>query len=362
MDAVHAKAVIGLSLNPVGTWGTPGYQFLSLNNDPTKDMVEMPAIQSQAGQIAEDLLIDPIHVDPMTQKPQPLLLSPGEGLTGTCDGHDCPLCNGKLCQANYEIGEITYNPTNGNAELQLYQNNLTKNYAFPGGAPDSAAEDCNAQIALASIEGVNPSTPFTADLSKWVPVLGNPNTWTDPKSGFNPIGGLTGSILNQVSPLNTESGPIAIAQGGSHEGVLGQEVYYGLANVITAFQLSFPYNATQPFANWITCNIGTDSVTGVEFNQGFDPHTVTAYQSPNKNVDGTYHSYAVISNQINESGNGGNAFTIAVVDLDLMLKIVPPLGTYVCPGGVPAGTPGTLPANVVTFLPLCQHGSPSCPY
>ena len=229
---------------------------------------------------------------------------------------------------------------------------------FPGGDPDSAAEDCNAQIGLSSIEG-NPSgnptkggtsTPFVADLAAWVPVLGNPGTWTDPLSGFFP---LLNSVLNQSD--GTESGPIAVAQGTSHEGVLAQETFSGSANTITAFQLNFPYNGTSPFSNWVTCKIGTDPVTGKLFDQGIDPHTVSAYQSPNKNIDNTHHSYAVIANQIPDESS---AFTVAVVDLDMMLNnSIVPSTDNVC-------NSGTLPQNpqVVKFVPLCQHGSLNCPY
>ena len=61
MDALHSKAVIGLSLPPLtGGLGAPGYQFVSLNGNAALDAVEMPAIPSQEGQISEDILIDPV--------------------------------------------------------------------------------------------------------------------------------------------------------------------------------------------------------------------------------------------------------------------------------------------------------------
>jgi hypothetical protein len=174
--------------------------------------------------------------------------------------------------------------------------------------------------------------------------------WSDNESLFYKV---PGSYL--VNGL-TATGPIAIAQGGGHEGILAQESGSSTqsgANIITAFRLKFPFDGINPFDKWITCGLPKIKSTDTyPFQQGGDPHTVTAYQSPTRDIDGTYHSFAVLANRT-------PADTIAVVDLDLMLKIVPPLGTNVCPGGVPAGTPGILPANVVSFVPVCSP-SPSC--
>jgi hypothetical protein len=76
MDALHSKAVIGLSLPPAGIlgFGTPGYQFLDLKPSAASDSFE-PAIKSPAGQISEDLLIDPVSNR---------LLSPSEGVPSRC--------------------------------------------------------------------------------------------------------------------------------------------------------------------------------------------------------------------------------------------------------------------------------------
>ena len=317
MDAIHSKAVVALSLN-----GAPGYQFLDLTNNPANDSVELPAIPSPAGQISEDILIDPI----------------GNRLLSPSEGYYKDVCNGGICHPNYEIGNITYNTITGFPTVQFFQNRLDTLAGFPGGDPDSAAEDCGAQIALSSIEGPNPSTPFIADLTQFHP---SGSKWTDPSSGFF---ALTGSLLNRTDGSGTESGPIAIAQGGSHEGILGQETFNEPANTITAFKLSVPFSASAPFANWITCDIGTDPNTNILFLQGEDPHTISAYQDPNP----PNHSFAVIANQREDAGK---ANTLAIVDLDMMLAL--PQVNGIC-------TAGNLEsAGVVRFVPLCSP-SPSC--
>ena len=146
-----------------------------------------------------------------------------------------------------------------------------------------------------------------------------------------------------------------MAQGGSHEGVAAQETFNSPANTITAFKLNFPYSATAPYKSWITCDIGTDPATNTLFLQGQDPHTINAYQSPNMSSDGTYHSFAVIANQVYDKSE---AYTVAVVDLDMMLLLPQSNGVCTTPGGVLPQSP-----PVVVFVPLCQHGSPSsCPY
>jgi hypothetical protein len=336
VDAIHSKAVIGISLSGSGCGQSldvacpPGFQFLNL----VTDQIETPAWPSNAGQISEDSLIDPIRG---------LLLSAAEGQY--CN----PVPVGG-CHPNYEIGTITY-PVGGNSQLTFSENQLDTLSTWPGGGePDSSAEDCNAQIALASLEGLGnqPSTPFVSGVTPQ-------GTFTNPE-----FSGLQGSYLegNLLYP-GAEAGPIAVAQGGSHEGVLGQETFSVSANTITAFRLHFPYSPTAPFDDWVTCDLG-DISSHFSFKQGIDPHTVTAYMSPNKDpIDGTYHSFAVFSNTPSSEGY------IAVVDLDRMLATTGttyvtrfPLEPHVCsnpPTALywkPLQSIGTLPSTVVTFLPL----------
>jgi hypothetical protein len=289
-----------------GQLGKPGFEFLDLTG-PGAPKFESPPIPSHAGQISEDPLIDPVSTPP-------LLLSPAEGI------YCAP---GYSCVPNYEIADITdtRNPV-------FYQNQ------FPGqnpiGFPDSAGADCNAGIALATMEPNMSlpavSTPYIADFNH----LDLINPWTAPSQFFP----LTGSYLGTGEP---SPGPIAVAQSTNHLGVLGEEAggqYTG--NAITAFQLNLPPWSLNnpPFANWVTCNLGADN--GVTFSQGFDPHTITAYQSKNS----PYHSFAVIA-------NAAPADTLAVVDLDQFVLLPSTISPHICDVGTI-----TQPSTIVKFISL----------
>jgi hypothetical protein len=82
--------------------------------------------------------------------------------------------------------------------------------------------------------------------------------------------------------------------------------------------------------DWVTCSI-------TEFRNGLDPHTVTAYQSPN----GVKDAISVLAN--------GNTLELAVVDLTKMLDpaIVPRTSGA---GLGHACASGDLPDVVVSFV------------
>jgi hypothetical protein len=245
----------------------------------------------------------------------------------------------------------------GNTTLQFYENRLNQSgLGFPpGGLTDSAAEDCSAEIALASeeFETRTLSTPYTADLTHatFTPGTGgNPGSWTyfSPYLAYQGFFSLSGSYLSPGSS-RVGAGPIAVAQGGSHEGALGQEgsgiIGDPVANTITAFKLNFPYVAGSPFFDWVTCNLGNipNDIADSPFWQGADPHTVTAYQSPNT----PFHSFAVFANK-------APANYLAVVDLDMMLdkNTVPRDSSgYVCLNGTLPQSPAVA---VVRFVQVRQ--------
>jgi hypothetical protein len=272
MDAVHNKAVVGLSL-----FGTGGFQFLDLGPLPLFE----PAIASKApgtnfpANISEDLLIDPIRS---------LLLSPNE-------------------RGNYEIVNVATS-----ASPAFFEN------AVVGGALDSAGEECTTGIALAPKEFSGPSVVFIADLTQATFTTGSPGTWTAPSQNQS---------LSE-SFLSAGSSGIAVAQE-THTGVVTGE--FG-GNTLTAIALPATSGSGTPaITDWVTCSIGNG------FSNGFDPHTVTAYQSPN-----TGDAIAVLA-------NGGPTF-LAVVDLTKMLN------TTFVPRTV-AGhgcASGPLPATVVSFV------------
>jgi hypothetical protein len=335
MDSVHHQAVIGLS-----DAKKPAFQFLFLTTPNPASCTPAPCFapglsDSPAHQISEDFLIDPIFNPP-------LLLSPAEG--AFC--YPPPLPPAK-CQPNYEIADIT-NPQSP----VFYENPIGNESDFPGGVPDSAGADCGAQIALSSIESItNPTQLYVADFTHLTPLT---NPWSAPDQ-------FVSLLESKLVSGGATPGPIAVAQGGSHLGVLGQETggaQSQIANTITAFQLNVPPYSTSnpPVADWVICKLGTDPATGVLFKQGFDPHTVTAYQSPGANQFPMGDAIAVLANQTFQTIKPNYApDTVAVVDLSEMINIqyVPrnQFFPHVC-GNSPTGDPGNLPQipAVVSFV------------
>jgi hypothetical protein len=269
MDAVHNKALIGLSIGGAG-----GFQFLDLGTKPTFE----PAFKSQSpsGEISEDPLIDPTRN---------FLLSASEA-------------------NNYEIVNVATS-----SSPKFFENPITN----PGFEADSSGEDCTTGIAFAPYEFSEPSQVFIADFTP-----GSPGKWSAPSQ----IQTLTESVL----PAGACQ--VSVAQG-TFTGIVAGE--FG-GDAITAVALPTTSGSGTPaIKDWVTCAIGNG------FSLGDDPHTTTAYQSPN----GAKDAISVLAN--------GGATQLAVVDLTKMLNpaIVPPTtGT----GLGHACASGTLPSSVVSFI------------
>ncbi|HXY58699.1 MAG TPA: hypothetical protein VEH76_08965 [Methylocystis sp.] len=274
MDAVHNKALIGMS-----TSNGAGFQYLDLGTTT----FESPfASQSSPKEISENILIDPNRN---------LILSPSEA-------------------DNYEVINVSNTMSPSFFEFKLPS-------SFTGEA-DSAAEDCSTGIALASGEFSDPSQVYVADLSQAKYTSGSPGSWSAPGQTFT----LT------ESSLAAGACGLAVAQG-THTGVVTGE--FG-GNELTAISLPTTSGSGTPtIVDWVSCGLPDG------FQMGFDPHTVTAYQSPN----GSQHAFAVIAN--------GTANQVAVVDLTLMLESSVVARTS-GPSGGHACTSGTLPSTVVSFI------------
>ena len=140
--------------------------------------------------------------------------------------------------------------------------------------------------------------------------------------GASQVQSLSGSFL----PAGASG--LAVAQGALHQGLVSGE--FG-GDGITAIQLPSTSGAGLPaITDWVTCLIGGG------WSHGLDPHTVTAYESPNA----PNHAIAVLANS--------GATTVAVVDLTDMLD------TTIVPRNVAGDVclAGTLPASVVSFIPV----------
>jgi hypothetical protein len=280
MDAVHNRAVIGLHVD--GATPGPGFQFLDLATS-----LFGTAFKSQSTLISEDPLIDPINNQ---------LLSAAE--------------NG-----NYEIIDLATISSPTLLPTSFFEN------ATVGGTLDSSGEDCSTRIALAPKEFSSPSVVYIADLTQAVFTAGSPaGTWTATLGVASQNQILTGSVLSAGA-----SG-IAVAQG-THTGVVTGE--FG-GSALTAIGLPATSGAGLPaIGSWETC-----SITG--FSNGFDPHTVTAYQSPTA----PNHAIALLAN--------GGATTLARVDLTMMLTLPSATTTHVCT----AAESTTFNSTMVTLIPV----------
>jgi hypothetical protein len=219
MDSAHNRAAIALSVG-----GTPGFQFLDLNSNTFGSPVPSPG-----GAVSEDPLIDPFRN---------LLLSASE--------------NG-----NFEIADVS------NAAHPVFYENATG-----GGELNSTGEDCATGIAVAPAEFSDPSTVYIADLTQATLTPGSSaGTWSAPSQT---------QTLSESS-LASGASAVAVAQG-THTGVLAGE--FG-GNQITAFKLPTTSGSGTPaITDWVTCGIDNTPDSNA-WSEGNDPHTMTAYQTPN---------------------------------------------------------------------------------
>jgi hypothetical protein len=240
VNALNNTAAIqgGLSGSPSGD----GVQILNLNTNT----FSAPFGTHQA--VSEDISIDP---------GRDLILSPNEG-------------NNYMLLSTNSSGAIT-------GELD---------HTFSsGGEPDSAAEDCSTGIALASVEFTN--NVYAADLSQGTFTPGTPGSWSAPSTLFT----LTG-----VPGFDAGISGISVAQGSSHLAIVAGE--FG-GNTFGVLQLQ-PASGTGDSNPTLTDYTGatmppTPSGT---FTAGCDPHTLTAYTSPNTGkAIGLYTSYNTVSCQ-----------------------------------------------------------------
>jgi hypothetical protein len=271
MDSLHNRALLGLSVA-----GAPGFQFLNLGTN-----VFGSAFASLAGLISEDPLLDPSRK---------LILSASE-------------------QGNFEIINVS------NPSVPVSYEKATGN-----GETDATAEDCSTGIVLAPAETSNPSSVFISDLTQATFTPGSPGTWNAPSQNQ----ALVGSVL-----LPGGATGIAVAQG-THKAVLTGE--FG-SDKITALALPTTSGSGTPaIQDWVTCSLGQTPDNHI-WDQGDDPHPVSAYQSPTS------------GDAIGLTASKGNLW-LARVDLTKMLNpaIVPrTTGTHVC-------SAGTLPPAIRSFI------------
>jgi hypothetical protein len=270
VDSTTNRALITIGLDAPGGGG---YQFLDLSSKPPTFEAPIPAGVGTS----EDVSIDPIRH---------LILSPNEA----SENDDT---------STYQIVNIS------TSTAALFNNTL------PALGPqefDSAAEDCTTGIALATNEET--STLFIADLTQAVFTSGTPGTWTAPNQlqNFPDFEGFQFGINGIAVAPGSHLGVVTGEFGGSVEGVIQLPATSG--------------TGTPAVVDWVSF-IVPNLASGAPWAEGDDPHTVTAYVSPN---DGK--AFAVLENS--------DFSFLAVVDLQGLLG-APRTGGHVVTEPLPAG-------------------------
>lgn len=198
-----------------------GVQVLNLSNNTFNTAFPMQ------NAVSEDISIDPTHN---------LVLSPGE-------------------DSNYTL-------------LKIGAGNTFTEYGNPigGGDLDSAAEDCTTQIALSSVEFTNDI--YLTDLSQATFTPGTPGTWSAP-----------GSFVSLVGSYAAGTSGITSAPGSGHLAVVTGE--FG-GSTYSVLQLPSTSGSGIPsLVDYAYVSSMPPDPSGNSFSAGFDPHTITAYTSPN---------------------------------------------------------------------------------
>jgi hypothetical protein len=186
---------------------------------------------------------------------------------------------------------------NSDGSLSEFGNNLS---SAVYGVFDSAAEDCTTGIALATEEFNYQDGLYITDLTQATFTAGSPGTWTAPGQSVN---------LFPSYDLEFSAGTcgISVAAGTNHLGITEGE--FG-GSSFAAFQLPATSGTGTPnFVDWAGA-IMPNTPDGNAFSAGYDPHTITAYTSPNNGK-----AYGVVA----DWGTGVPTY-VGVIDLQALMS------------------------------------------
>jgi len=247
--------------------GGDAVQILNLGSNT----FQPPFHMTQA--VSEDISIDP---------GRNLILSPNEGN------------NYPLLSLNSSTGAIT-----GEFDRTI----------STGGEPDSGAEDCSTGIGLSSVEFT--SNVYAADLSQATLTSGSPGSWTAPSTLFT----LTGTTAFAAGISG-----ISVAQGSSHLAVISGEFGGNTFGVLQLQSASGSGGSAPTLPDYVS-GLMPPTPDGFGFSAGCDPHTLTAYTSPNTGkAIGLYADWP--------SGCGATPKWIGVIDLAAALAATRTAGTH----------------------------------
>ena len=185
--------------------------------------------------------------------------------------------------------------------LQIQSNGSLKEFAatfFPtaGGESDSSAEDCSTGVGIAPGEFTN-----NVQLVNLNNITFGTTTYTAPNA--------TATLTTLHYGFSAGLSGSAVAQGSGHLAVVTGE--FG-GDVFAVLQLPAAAGAGTPaLVDYAIAQIPSSTACGGAFTAGFDPHTITAYTSPN-----TGDSYAVFAGY-----NGSVPYCLALVDMTKVITL-----------------------------------------
>lgn len=253
IDAANSRAVIAMGKSG---GGGSGVQALNLTNN-TFD----PAFPLKY-YVSEDISIDP------TKK---WVLSPAEDST-------------------FDI--LTVDTTAGGYGLKEYSNYVG------GGELDSAAEDCTTSIALSSVEFSD--EVYITDLAQIS--FPTSSTWTAPGQFVT---------LNDGGYSAGTTG-LTSAPGTAHLAAVTGEFGGSSYSILQLPAVSGPGKGTPNLVDYAYVSGMPNTPNGLPFSAGYDPHTITAYTSPN----GTQKSFVLFADYY----PSGYPSYLAQVDMQCVLS------------------------------------------
>jgi hypothetical protein len=164
-----------------------------------------------------------------------------------------------------------------------------------GGEYDSSAADCTTGIALASNEFTSNVSMADLNQASFTPGVGSGiGSWTSPHN-----------VVTLAASFSAGISGISVAPGGQHMGILTGE-FGGQTFAVFELPATPATGGTIPaLVDYAVVTSLPNTPDGRFFTAGFDPHTITAYTSPN---DG--RAYGVIADWAT-----GTPSYLAVIDL-----------------------------------------------
>lgn len=214
-----------------------------------------------------------------------------------------------------------------------------------GGDFDSAAEDCTTGIALASDEFATfPYNIYIQDLTQADFTSGSP------AGSYTALGQFQTLDTTGINGFSAGTNGISVAPGSAHLAVTTGE--FG-GNTFAVLRLpSKSGSGTPALVGYASAEIppnpaGGSSPCAGGFTAGYDPHTITAYTSPNNGK-----AYAVFAgfNGVSPPFDASPPNCLVTVDLQAVLDA--PRGGASCGAGPNVVCPADFPAAAVQYFPI----------